>query len=135
MEKRVIHNPDKKPGAYFSWGLELSRVDRLLFLTGTTAAGADGAIAHPNDAPGQARWILESLGRLLAEAGYAFSDVVRVETTVVESLSPDDLAEIGRVSAEYFGGLPVRPAAGTLRVVSRLIRPGVLIEMELIAAR
>ena len=135
MDKRALHNPDKRPAGYFSWGLELSRIDRLLFLSGTTATNADGIVLHPGDAPAQARWIFESLGRMLLQAGYEISDVVRVETTVVASVSDEDIAAIGRITAEYFGGLAVRPAAGTLRIVSRLIRPEVLIELEIIAAR
>ena len=71
----------------------------------------------------------------MAEAGYGWADVVRVETTVVDALTDAEIAAVGRVTAEFLGGLTIRPAAGTLRVVSRLIRPGILVELELIAAR
>ena len=135
MEKRPINNPDKAPSPVFSWALELSAVERLLLVTGTTAVGADMVINFPGDAPAQARWILESFGRLLASAGYAFDDVVRLETTVVDGVSDADIAAISRISAEYVGSLPVKPAAGTLRVVSRLARPEMLVELEIIAAR
>lgn len=135
MTKRALHNPDKRPGAYFSWGLEVGGVRDILFLTGTTATGADGTLLCPGDAAGQARWILESQGRLLADAGWSFEDVVRVETTVVEALSDAEIAAVTAVTAEFLGGLRVRPAAGTLRVVSRLVRPGILVELELLAAR
>ena len=135
MHKRAINNPDKKPSPNFSWALELSGVERLLLVTGTTAAGSDWVVNFPGDAPAQARWILESVGRLLASAGYSFGDVVRVETTVVESVSDEDIAAIGRITAEYVGGLAVKPATGTLRMVSRLIRPGLLVELEFMAAR
>ena len=40
MQKRALDNPEKRPGAYFSWGLELSGARDLLFLTGTTATAA-----------------------------------------------------------------------------------------------
>ena len=135
MQKRAINNPDKKPSPVFNWALELSAIERLLFVTGTTAAGSDGAVNFPGDAPAQARWIFESVGRLLASVGYSFDDVVRLETTVVESVSDEDIAVIARISAEYVGGLAVKPAAGTLRVVSRLVRPELLVELEIMAAR
>jgi enamine deaminase RidA (YjgF/YER057c/UK114 family) len=135
MDKRPIDNPDKAPSPDFNWALELSAIDRLLFITGTTAVGTDGRIHHPGDAPGQARWILESFGRLLARAGYSFADVVRLETTVADGVSDADLEAIKRIRTEYVGSLPVKPAAGTLRVVSRLARPDMLVELEIIAAR
>lgn len=135
VRKRALDNPDKRRGAYSSWGLELSGVQDLLFLTGTTATAPDGTILFPGDAAGQARWILESQQRLLEAAGYEIAEVVRVETTVVERLTDEEIAAVGRVTAEFLGDLPVRPAAGTLRIVSRLIRPGVLVEIELVAAR
>jgi enamine deaminase RidA (YjgF/YER057c/UK114 family) len=135
MQKRAIDNPDKLPSPQFNWAVEISRFDRLLFLTGTTATGADGLINFPGDAPAQARWILESFGRLLAKAGYSFEDVVRLETTVVETVSDDATEAIRDVCVEFVGGLAVKPAAGTLRVVSRLVRPDVLVELEIVAAR
>ena len=135
VQKRPIDNPDKKPHPVFNWALELSGIDRLLFVTGTTAAGVDGVVNFPGDAPAQARWILESFDRLLANAGYSLDDVVRLETTVVDGVSDADLAAIERVSAEYFGSRPVKPSAGTLRMVSRLVRPGLLVELEILAAR
>ena len=135
MEKRPIDNPDKLPSPQFNWALEISNVDRLLLLTGTTATGADGVINFPGDAPAQARWILESFGRLLAKAGYSFDDVVRLETTVTDQISDEDITAIREVCVEYVGGPSVKPAAGTLRVVSRLVRPDVLVELEVIAAR
>jgi enamine deaminase RidA (YjgF/YER057c/UK114 family) len=135
MEKRAIENPDKAPSPDFNWAVEISGHERLLFITGTTAVGADGAIHFPGDAPGQARWILESFGRVLANAGYGWSDVVRVETTVAEGVSDADLEQIKHIRAEFVGSLPVKPAAGTLRIVSRLARPDMLVELEVIAAR
>jgi enamine deaminase RidA (YjgF/YER057c/UK114 family) len=135
MQKRAIDNPEKMPSPQFNWGLEVSSFDRLLFLTGTTATGADGVINFPGDAPAQARWILESFGRQLTKAGYSFEDVVRLETTVVESVSDDAIGAIRDICVEYVGGIGVKPAAGTLRVVSRLVRPDVLVELEILAAR
>jgi len=135
MEKRAIDNPDKAPSPDFNWALEIAAADRLLFITGTTAVGADGRVNFPGDAPGQARWILESFGRLLANAGYEWADVIRLETTVAQGVSDADLEAIKQLRAEFVGSLPVKPAAGTLRVVSRLAKPEMLVELEVIAAR
>jgi enamine deaminase RidA (YjgF/YER057c/UK114 family) len=135
MEKRPIENPDKAPSPDFHWALEISTFERLLFITGTTAVGPDGRINFPGDAPGQARWILDSFGRLLTNAGYTWDDVVRLETTVATGVSDADLEAIKRIRTEFVGSLRVKPAAGTLRIVSRLAKPEMLVELEVIAAR
>ena len=135
MEKRPIDNPDKAPAPDFHWAIEISKFDRLLFVTGTTAVGTGGRVNFPGDAPGQARWILESFGRLLANAGYSWEDVVRMETTVAHGVPDADLEAIKDIRTEFVGSLRVKPAAGTLRVVSRLARPEMLVELEVIAAR
>ena len=135
MDKRAIENPDKAPAPDFNWALEISGQQRLLFITGTTAVGNDGVINAPGDAPGQARWILESFGRVLANAGYAWADVVRLETTVAEGVPDADIEAIKRIRTQFVGSLPVKPAAGTLRIVSRLAKPEMLVELEVIAAR
>ncbi len=135
MDKRAFDNPDKAPSPDFSWALEISSMDRLLFITGTTAVGSVGVIHVPGDAPGLARWILESFTRLLENGGYSFDDVVRLETTVAHGVSDADLEAIKRIRAEFVGSRQVKPAAGTLRVVTRLAKPEMLVELEVIAAR
>jgi enamine deaminase RidA (YjgF/YER057c/UK114 family) len=93
------------------------------------AGTADPTGRHPGDAAGQAREILGIIGRALGEAGFSFDDVVRVRTFVTRAADQDAVA---RVNGEVFGS--IRPAS-TIVVVSALITPELLVEIEVDAAR
>jgi enamine deaminase RidA (YjgF/YER057c/UK114 family) len=94
------------------------------FVSGTTDAGPDGASRHPGDAAGQARAVLAIIEGALNEAGFALDDVVRTRMFIVD---PDHADAVTAVHGEVFRH--VRPAA-TLVVVSRLITPSLLVEIE-----
>jgi enamine deaminase RidA (YjgF/YER057c/UK114 family) len=95
------------------------------WLAGTTDPSGD----HPDDPAAQARAALAIIERALAEAGFALADVVRTRMYVTD---PAHAAPVARVHGEVFGD--VRPAA-TLVVVSALIEPGLLVEIEADAVR
>lgn len=99
------------------------------FVAGTTDAGPDGESLHPGDAAGQARAAFAIVEGALAEAGFALEDVVRTRMYLVD---PADADAVAAVHGELFAH--VRPAA-TLVVVARLMRPGLLVEVEAEARR
>ena len=88
------------------------------------AGTADPTGRHPGDAAGQAREILGIIERALGEAGFALADVVRTRMYVTDAADADAVA---RVHGELFGA--IRPAS-TLLVVSALIAPELLVEIE-----
>ena len=99
------------------------------WVAGTTDLGSDGRSRHPDDAGAQAREAIGIIGRALVDAGFALDDVVRTRMFVT------DRSAIGPVLAAHgavFGG--IRPAA-TIVVVSGLIDPSLLVEIEAEAAR
>lgn len=97
------------------------------FVSGVT--GYDYATMQmPDRVDAQARNCLVTIRAVLAEAGFALEDVVRVQYTLtdaglVEALSP--------VLAEAFSS--IRPAA--TMVIAGLIRPEMQIEIEVTALR
>ena len=96
----------------------------LVFVAGTTAVDEHGTIIAPGSPAGQATFIYEKIARALAEAGASLADVVRVRTFVVDIGRWEEVAEVqGRVFGE------IRPAA-TLVEVSALVRPELLLEIE-----
>lgn len=101
----------------------------MAFVAGTTDAGPDGRSPHPGDLVGQARAVLEIIGRALAEAGFSLSDVVRTRMFVTDRLHIEPVAE---VHGEIFRD--VRPASTAL-VVAALIDPSLLVEIEAEAVR
>jgi enamine deaminase RidA (YjgF/YER057c/UK114 family) len=97
------------------------------YVAGTT--GYDYArMEMPDDPAEQTRNIFETIGRALAEAGFALTDIVRLQVTVTDIAHWDAAAEVVR---EYMAD--IRPANTT--VIGGLIAPEMKIEIEATAAR
>jgi hypothetical protein len=61
--------------------------------------------------------------------------VVRIETTVTQEVTAEQRAGMRQILEEIFGPSPIKPVAGTHRVVVSLARPGMLVEIEILALR
>jgi enamine deaminase RidA (YjgF/YER057c/UK114 family) len=97
------------------------------FVAGTT--GYDYATMAIPEAPvDQARAAFATIERTLTEAGFAMTDIVRVQYTIVDASIRSQVAPALR---EALGG--VRPAA--TMVVASLNEPGMKIEIEVTAFR
>jgi aminoacrylate peracid reductase len=101
------------------------RIGNLLFISGLTAADAQGNLVGENDIVRQTEYIFEKMGAILAAAGADFSNVVDT-TDYFTDLA--DYAKTAAVRRKVFGGAPY-PAATGVRVAG-LIRPGALIEIK-----
>jgi len=99
------------------------------WVAGTTDAGPDGRSLHPDDMAGQAQAVFEIIDAALTEAGFAFTDIVRLRMFITDMTRADELMA---VQAERFPD--IRPAA-TLVEVSALIDPSLLVEIEVDARR
>jgi enamine deaminase RidA (YjgF/YER057c/UK114 family) len=100
------------------------RVGDLIVVSGTTAAAADGAALYPGDAGAQARVILERIDAALAQLGASLKDVV---ATCIYVCDIDQWEAVGRAHGAAFGD--IRPTT-TLLEVSRLIAPGLVVEIS-----
>jgi enamine deaminase RidA (YjgF/YER057c/UK114 family) len=99
------------------------------WVAGTTDAGPDGRARHADDVAAQAGAVFDIIETALVQAGFAFSDIVRLRMFVTDMSRKDELMT---VQAERFRD--VRPAA-TLVEVSALIDPSLLVEIEVDAQR
>jgi reactive intermediate/imine deaminase len=119
-------NPDglTKPTSYS----HVVKVGNLLFIAGQVAFDSAGNLVGENDMKAQVRQVLENLKTALASQKADFSNVVKINifTTDVEAFLGS-----AEVRAEYFKG---HPPASTLVQIERLARPGLLVEIEAIAA-
>ena len=97
--------------------------DRV-FVSGTTATGADGRLVGEGDAAVQARQCLENIRQALEKAGVGLHAVVRTRMYVTDI---GDWEAVGRVHGEVFG--EIRPAS-TLVEVKGLVDPAMLVEIE-----
>lgn len=124
------------PGRYSSGGPFEERFgySRLVvagpnaYVSGSTAV-VEGIVNHEGDPYNQALMAFNVAIKALAEAGFSRADIVRTRMYVVH---PRDMEEVGRAHKELFDA--VRPAA-TMVVVSKLIDPQMLVEVEIDAYR
>jgi enamine deaminase RidA (YjgF/YER057c/UK114 family) len=100
------------------------RVDRMVYVSGTTATNDAGEIVGLGDPYAQAVQALANIARALRSAGADLRDVVRTRIYVVDI---DAWRAVGRAHAEVFGA--IRPATSMVEV-RRLITPDVLVEIE-----
>lgn len=95
------------------------------FVAGTTGTDPETK-TMPDSVAEQAANALKVIGAALEEAGFAFSDVVRVTYYITDPAYWD---ELGQATAPIF--CTIRPAASC--VVAGLIKPNMKIEIEVTA--
>ena len=100
------------------------RVGPYVHVAGTTALDAEGSLVGAGDLYAQTVQTLRNIEAALAKAGARLEDVVR---TRVFTTDISRWQEIGRGHGEFFRD--IRPAS-TMVEVSRLIDPGMLVEIE-----
>lgn len=95
-----------------------------VFVAGTTAVDEAGNVIGGNDPYEQAIFVYQKIEKALLEAGATMQDVVRVRTFVTDI---NRWEEVAKAQGEVFEN--IRPAA-TLVEVSALVRPELLVEIE-----
>ena len=100
---------------------------RILFCNGQVGARPDGSV--PEDPLEQIEVIFERIGIILAASRMTFEDVVKFTVYVTDKSILDDYFRVHRrVMADH------NPPA-TLLIVNKFPRPGVVVEIETIAAK
>lgn len=112
------------PSPHFSPWIDAAS---LVFVSGQLAFDATGRIVG-SDVSGQTTQVLRNLESVIEKAGLKLANVIK---TTVWLRNQSDFASFNESYANYFG--EIRPARST--VVSALVHPDALVEIEAIARR
>ena len=128
LEKQHYNHNEWTKGR-FSEAVTVTGPGKWIFLAGVGAeAEKDGSILHVGDFAGQCRYAYEKIDKVLAAHGAKMSDVAKLVTYVVDIKDRDAMNKC-RAEAFKGGPLPVH----TFLVISQLARPGMMVEMDVIA--
>ncbi len=104
------------------------RIGNTLEVSGTVAADENGPVAV-GDPAAQTRYILEKIQKVLENAGFSLTDVVRTRMFVTNI---DQWEAVGHTHGAFFAD--IKPCT-TMVEVSRLIAPEYLVEIEVTAVK
>ena len=107
-------------------GLE---VDGLLFLSGQIATDKDGQLLGPDNCMDQAEQCFKNIADLMRSSGMLMSDVVKLTCYLTRA---EDYQSYASVKQRWF---PDMSPPGTCVVVSALLVPNAVIEIDAIAIR
>lgn len=130
MDTKAVNPWTWQDALAFSQGVETQDARRLLFVAGQASVDAEGNAVHAGDMAAQMNQAFDNLEAVLAQAGLAITNVVRLNYYVTDI---EAFANAGATIAARLESLAVKPS-GTLLGVSRLYHPELLIEMEATAA-
>ncbi|OYY90187.1 MAG: pyrimidine utilization protein C [Sphingomonas sp. 28-66-16] len=111
------------PIAPFSAG---TKAGNTVYVSGTLALGAGGAVLHPGDAAAQTRHVLEVIKTTLEAAGATLADVAFNHIFLKDWA---DYAAMNAVYADYFPG--EKPARYCIQC--GLVKPECLVEIASVA--
>ena len=124
----IRHTPTTvaAPFGPYSHAVEVPQGSRLLYISGEVGVRPDGTVPDGIDAQADACW--QNIIAILADAGMAIQDLVKITTYLVR---PEDVAAAGAARAKHFGD--ARPGSATI-IVKALVNPSWFIEIEAVTA-
>jgi len=126
MQRREINPSEWLLSFNINQGIEITGAQRVLYLSGQTSNGPDGAPLHAGDMVAQFRQAWSNLKEALAAADMDATNIVRLNmyTTDVPAFmaSAEDIVEI-------FAGDNCRPVS-TLLGVTAFFEPEIIVELE-----
>ena len=132
MSKEIFSPATLPPPIGYSHVAKVNRA-RWSMWPARCRADASGKLVGEGDLEAQAEQVFKNLKLAMEAAGATMADIVKMNTYLVAEVEP------GRSAEDARGPRPLhratdKPPASTLVVVSRLARPGWLIEIEVVAA-
>jgi enamine deaminase RidA (YjgF/YER057c/UK114 family) len=104
----------------------------LIYLAGQVSSDASGKLVGEGDFAAQAEQVFKNLRIAVEAAGGAMTDIVKLNIYLVAEVGQDEVPKLRAIHDRYVN--KEKPPASTLVVVTRLARPGWLVEIEAVAA-
>jgi 3-hydroxyisobutyrate dehydrogenase len=104
------------------------RAGGLLFVSGQAALDDSGNVVGEGDIEVQSEFVFDCLERILADQGATFDDVVSIRTYL------SDMTMLPRYGGIRRRRITGEPPSSTTVEVPKLFRPGLLIEVDVVAA-
>jgi enamine deaminase RidA (YjgF/YER057c/UK114 family) len=103
-----------------------------VYLSGQVSSDATGKLIGEDDFEAQVEQVFHNLKLAVEAAGGTMADIVKLNYYVVAELDPATVPKLRPIRDRYIN--VENPPASTFLVVTRLMRPGWLIEIEAVAA-
>ena len=104
----------------------------LIYLAGQVSSDASGKLVGEGNFEAQVEQVFGNLKLALEAAGATMADIVKLNIYLVAEVDQSEVPKLRAIRDRYVN--TAKPPASTLVVVTRLARPGWLIEIEAIAA-
>lgn len=104
----------------------------LVHVAGQVSSDASGKLVGEGNFEAQVEQVFTNLKLALEAAGAAMTDIVKMNIYLVAEVGQDEIPKLRAIRDRYLN--KEKLPASTLVVVSRLARPGWLVEIEVIAA-
>ena len=131
MSKEIFSPATLPPPTGYSHVAKVNR-GTLVYIAGQVSSDASGKLVGEGNFEAQVEQVFKNVKLALEAAGATMADIVKLNTYLVAEVSQDDLPKMRAIRDRYLN--KEKPPASTLVVVSRLARPGWLIEIEAVAA-
>ena len=131
MAKEIFSPATLPPPAGYSHVAKVNK-GTLIYLAGQVSSDASGKLVGEGNFEAQVEQVFVNLKLGLEAAGATMADIVKMNIYLVAEVEPSEVLKFRTIRDRYVN--VAKPPASTLVVVTRLARPGWLIEIEAIAA-
>lgn len=131
MSKEIFNPPTLMKPMGYSHVAKISG-GTLVYIAGQVSADASGQLVGEGNLEAQAEQVFKNLKAAVEAAGGSMADLVKMNIYLVAEVDGSEVPKLRAVRDRYVN--VEKPPASTLVTVTRLARPGWLIEIEAVAA-
>jgi enamine deaminase RidA (YjgF/YER057c/UK114 family) len=129
--KEFLNPKTLMPPAGYSHVAKVNR-GTIVYLAGQVSGDATGKLVGEGDFEAQAEQVFRNLKSAVEAAGGSMADIVKLNIYLVAEVDTAEVPKLRAIRDRHVNA--EKPPASTLVFVSRLARPGWLIEIEAVAA-